>query len=111
MTDEAINYLSQAIALNPRDPDLYTYYGLSAMNKGDLVLAERAFRTALSLRPTNGQYYFALGVLLKQKGDLAGAREAFGRSIELDRTLEAKVHPLLAEIEAPKKAAQEPPKK
>ena len=97
--DEADQCLSRAIALNPRAPEQYLFYGLTAMGRHDVQTAETAFRTAVGLRPANATYHFALGVVLKQKGDLVGARMELNRSVELDQTMETNARPLLQEID------------
>ena len=48
----AVKELARAVELNPKLPQLQSYYGLALLNTGDPVGAAAAFRQALAEIPT-----------------------------------------------------------
>lgn len=51
-TDDALEYLQKAIAMNPANPEPFNLLGLLLEAKGDLLAGQKMYRAALSLDPT-----------------------------------------------------------
>ncbi len=62
----ALADLQKAVELNPKLPDLYSYYGQALLLTGDQAGARRAFEQELSMDPNNFDSNLRMGVLLKQ---------------------------------------------
>jgi tetratricopeptide (TPR) repeat protein len=60
----AVKELAGAIELNPRLPQLQSFYGLALLNTGDPVGAAAAFRTELASNPNDYAANLALGQIL-----------------------------------------------
>ncbi len=60
----AVKQLAGAIGLNPRLPQLQSYYGLALLNTGDPVAAAAAFRKELAENPNEYTSNLALGQIL-----------------------------------------------
>ncbi len=77
----ALSDLKRAVELNPKLPDVYSYYGLALMTTGDTPGAAVAFRKELESNPNDFVSNLQLGVLLKQDEDFTGARRCFERAL------------------------------
>jgi tetratricopeptide (TPR) repeat protein len=73
--------LQKAVELNPKLPDLYSYYGLALMSTGDTPGAAVAFRKELESNPNDFVSNLQLGALLKQEQDFVTARQCFDRAL------------------------------
>jgi len=60
----AVKELSRAVELNPKLPQLQSYYGLALLNTGDPVGAAAAFRQALAEDPNDYAANLGLGQIL-----------------------------------------------
>ena len=60
----AVKELARAIELNPKLPQLQSYYGLALLNTGDPVGAAVAFRRELAVNPDDYASNLALGQIL-----------------------------------------------
>ena len=60
----AVKELARAIELNPKLPQLQSYYGLALLNTGDPVGAAAAFRRELTVNPDDYASNLALGQIL-----------------------------------------------
>jgi tetratricopeptide (TPR) repeat protein len=60
----AVEELARAIELNPKLPQLQSYYGLALLNTGDPVGAAAAFRRELAQNPNDYAANLALGQIL-----------------------------------------------
>jgi tetratricopeptide (TPR) repeat protein len=61
----ALQDLGRAVALNPKLPDVYSFYGIALMRTGDTKGAAEAFRTELASNPNDFTSNLQLGVLLR----------------------------------------------
>lgn len=61
----ALADLAKAVALNPKLPDLYSFYGMALMRTGDTKGAVEAFRKELAANPNDFNSALQLGALLK----------------------------------------------
>jgi tetratricopeptide (TPR) repeat protein len=77
----ALADLKKAVELNPRLPDLFTYYGLALMSTGDETGAAAAFRKELESNPNDFVSNLQLGVLLKQDQNHDEAGRYFERAL------------------------------
>ncbi|HTS64870.1 MAG TPA: tetratricopeptide repeat protein [Candidatus Acidoferrales bacterium] len=80
---EALVDLKKAVELNPRLPDVYSYYGLALLSTGDMAGAADAFRKELESNPNDFVSNLQLGVVLKQDQDYAQARDYFDRALRV----------------------------
>lgn len=69
----ALQDLTKAVELNPRLPDVYSYYGLALLRTGDAEGAEKAFKTELASNPNDFNANLQMGVLLKGDADYDNA--------------------------------------
>ncbi len=79
---EARATLRKALNLVPRDPDLWTYLGLTDEQLNDLDAAIGDFRKVLSFLPGDPQACFNLGRLYRRKGDSAHAIELYQQGLK-----------------------------
>jgi tetratricopeptide (TPR) repeat protein/predicted Ser/Thr protein kinase len=82
--DEAIRFLTAAVALRPESPGARLNLGTALWKKGRLDEAGDAFRKAVELKPDYVQAHHNLGVVLQNQGDLPGAERSFRRATEVD---------------------------
>lgn len=81
--NNAIRYLSEAVALNPLNAQSESNLGTAYLDSNHFPEAEKAFRLAL----VAGEYapaYNGLAILAQRRNDEAGARKNFERAIQLD---------------------------
>src|SRR5262249_50788541 len=55
---KAVDYLSRAIAVDPREPGQYAYLGLAQLKLGQSYLAAENFQTSLRLEPKQWECHF-----------------------------------------------------
>jgi tetratricopeptide (TPR) repeat protein len=80
---EALVDLKKAVELNPRLPDVYSYYGLALLATGDMSGAAEAFRKELEFNPNDFPSNLQLGVVLKQDQQYEQARAYFDRALRV----------------------------
>jgi tetratricopeptide (TPR) repeat protein len=78
---EALVDLKKAVELNPKLPDVYSYYGLALLTTGDMDAASVAFRKELESNPHDFVSNLQLGVIFKQDQRYAEARSSFERAL------------------------------
>jgi len=61
----ALEDLAKAVELNPKLPDVYSFYGLALMRKGDTQAGAEAFRKELAANPNDFNSNLELGALLR----------------------------------------------
>ena len=69
----AIQDLKRAIELNPKLPELYSYYGRALLANGDSTAAREAFLKELENNPNDFDANLQLGLILRQDQDYDGA--------------------------------------
>lgn len=94
----ALEDFQKAVELNPKLPDVYSYYGMALAATGDTPQAAVAFRKELESNPNDYTSNVQLGILLKQDEDYAGARHCFEKALGV-RPRDAAVRYQLATIE------------
>jgi Flp pilus assembly protein TadD len=80
---EALVDLQKAVELNPKLPDVYSYYGLALLATGDMNGAAEAFRKELESNPNDFVSNLQLGVVLKQDQQYDRARSYFDRALRV----------------------------
>jgi tetratricopeptide (TPR) repeat protein len=80
---EALVDLKKAVELNPKLPDVYSYYGLALLATGDMNGAADAFRKELESNPNDFVSNLQLGVVLKQDQHYDEARVFFDRALRV----------------------------
>ena len=78
----ALAELSKAVQLNPKLPDVYTYYGQALAGTGDPVRAAGAFRSALAANPNDFVANRELAALLQQEDKAAEARALYHKALQ-----------------------------
>lgn len=80
---EALTDLRRAVELNPKLPDVYSYYGLALLSTGDMAGAAEAFRKELESNPNDFVSNLQMGVVLKQDQNYDQARTFFDRALRV----------------------------
>jgi curved DNA-binding protein CbpA len=85
---EAVEVLSQAIALNPDEGEFYAWRGVGYFfsmpdQRQGRAEAERDLATALKKNPNCAQAYYFYGQFAKLLGDAAGALKHFRKTLEI----------------------------
>jgi tetratricopeptide (TPR) repeat protein len=80
---EALVDLKRAVELNPKLPDVYSYYGLALLSTGDMAAAGDAFRKELESNPNDFMSNLQVGVILKQDQRFDEARPLFERALRV----------------------------
>jgi tetratricopeptide (TPR) repeat protein/serine/threonine protein kinase len=82
--DEAIRFLTAALALRPRAPAVYLLLGVGLKFSEMLDDAIAAHRQAIRLKPDYAPAYENLGIQLEQQGKLDEAIAAYRKALELN---------------------------
>ena len=77
----AVSDLRKAVELNPKLPDVYSYYGSALLSTGDPATAQQAFEKELALDPNSFEANLRMGVLLRQDEDNSAAMKHFDRAL------------------------------
>ncbi len=81
--EEAIRFLTAAVALRPDSPGVRVNLGLALSRTGRLDEALVAYRQAIGLKPDFSMAHLDLGVLLTEKGQLDEAVAAYRHASQL----------------------------
>jgi tetratricopeptide (TPR) repeat protein/serine/threonine protein kinase len=82
--EEAVRYLTAALALRPDSPPVHNNLGVALKAKGDGEGAIREFRAALRIEPNLAMAHFNLGNALFAQKDLEGAIGEFQATLDID---------------------------
>lgn len=77
--------LQRAVELNPKLPDVYSYYGLALLHTGDTAGAAEAFRKELESNPNDFTSNLQLGALARQDQENEKALGYLGHAVRLRR--------------------------
>jgi Flp pilus assembly protein TadD len=77
----------QILAANPRQATVLNYYGVLAIQNGQIELAAKLLRRAVAANPTDSNYHCNLGEALRQSGRLESAITSFKEAIRLNPML------------------------
>ena len=81
--EEAIRFLTAALALRPESPGVRLNLGIALASTGRLDEAQGAYRQAIALKPDYSMAHLRLGLVLGEKGHLDEAVAACRRAGEL----------------------------
>jgi serine/threonine protein kinase/tetratricopeptide (TPR) repeat protein len=82
--EEAIPYLTAALALRSESPGVYLNLGVALHAKKDLEGAVREYRAALKIDPNYAQAHHNLGNILFDQKDLEGAVREYRAALKID---------------------------
>jgi len=99
--DEAIEWIRQAIAINPRVAGYHSHLGNALDGKGQRDQAIAAWRVAIGLDGSFAEAYANLGNALREKGQLKEAAEACRQAVRLDPNSVVALNNLGAALQAP----------
>jgi len=101
--DEALDALSRAAKLDPENPQIQNYLGVTLSHKGLRVPAETALRKAIELAPNYGAAHNNLAVIyLGEKPPASGlARWHYQKALDLGQPRNPEFEKLLADLGAP----------
>jgi Flp pilus assembly protein TadD len=66
--NEAVDYYGKALALDPRNAEVWMNLGVAQYGAGDLAAAGESFRQALRFNPADGSLYYNLAMCELQLG-------------------------------------------
>jgi len=82
--DAAVEYAEGASTLNPNQPKIYTWWGISLVKSGKREEAKKKFVKAISLDGDNPKTYLYWGLTLAMDGNLEAAIKKYEKVIALD---------------------------
>jgi serine/threonine-protein kinase len=82
--DEAVRFLTAAVALRPDSPGAHVNLGIALHGKGQLDEGIACYRKAIELDPKYATAHNNLGLALKAKGQVDEAIACYQKAIELD---------------------------
>jgi tetratricopeptide (TPR) repeat protein len=74
---------AKAVELNPKLPDVYSYYGMALLSTGDQDGAKKAFQRELQSNPNDFEATLHLGVLLRHDEDYENALKYLHHALEI----------------------------
>jgi serine/threonine protein kinase/Flp pilus assembly protein TadD len=98
--EEAIRFLTVAVALRPQSAGAHLNLGVAFLDHGRFDEAIGAFRKAITLQPDYAMAYNNLGLGLTRKGRFGDAVAAYRRAIELKPDFALAYNNLAAALEA-----------
>lgn len=81
--EESIRWISQAIAIQPRNPEYHSNLGLAFQFQGKLEAAEQQFRKAVALAPSYANAWYNLHALLIDPNDMWPAIDCMQKVVAL----------------------------
>jgi tetratricopeptide (TPR) repeat protein len=79
----ALADLSKAVKLNPKLPDVYSFYGKALVATGDEEGAKAAFKTELESNPNDFNSALQLGAILKRDDQMDEASKYLARALQV----------------------------
>jgi serine/threonine protein kinase/tetratricopeptide (TPR) repeat protein len=83
--EEAVRYLTAALALRPDSPGVHFNLGLALLDKGDVEGAIRCYQAALRISPEYATAHNSLGNALRAKGQLDEALAEYREAIRIEK--------------------------
>ncbi|WP_255502515.1 tetratricopeptide repeat protein [Okeania sp. KiyG1] len=88
---EAVAYLSQAVKLNPNNPEIHSNLGLALKDNQELEAAIKHYQKALELKQNYAEPYNGLGKIFLELGKLLESQQYYEQALKLDKN-HANVH-------------------
>jgi serine/threonine protein kinase/lipoprotein NlpI len=82
--DEAVRFMTAAVALRPESSAAHTFLGLALEQKGQLDAAIASHKKAIDLDPKYAAAHNNLGLALSESGQLDAAIASYKKAIDLD---------------------------
>ncbi|MEM1170464.1 MAG: tetratricopeptide repeat protein, partial [Cyanobacteria bacterium P01_H01_bin.35] len=82
---EAVSYLTQAVQLNPNNPEIHSNLGLALKDSQQLEAAIEHYQKALELKPNYAEPYNGLGKIFLELGRLVESQKYYQEAIKLDK--------------------------
>ena len=82
--DQAVEYLSQALALRPAYPEALNNLGIIFIRKQDYARAEEEFKSGIRVSPRFDQSYLNLARLYEMQKNREGARQILSQLLALE---------------------------
>ena len=82
---EAISYLTQAVKLNPNNPEIHSNLGLALKDNQQLETAIKHYQKALELKPNYAEPYNGLGKIFLELGRLVESQQYYQQALKLDK--------------------------
>jgi tetratricopeptide (TPR) repeat protein len=92
--EDAISYLSQAVAISPDESRAHAGLGKAYSRLNKLAKAQDELETAVRLAPNNGALHYVLGQVYRKEGLVEKAKAEFDRSAQLNGSHSAPVSDL-----------------
>jgi tetratricopeptide (TPR) repeat protein len=83
LRDDAVRHLTEALNLDPGQPDALRLLGGAYRTDGDLAAAERLFKDWADYQPDSAEAHLALAEILVERNDLDKAVEHYNRLVAL----------------------------
>ncbi|NET28231.1 tetratricopeptide repeat protein [Okeania sp. SIO1I7] len=80
---EAISYLTQAVQLNPNNPEIHSNLGLALKDNQQVETAIKHYQKAIELKLNYAEPYNGLGNIFLEQGKFAAAITHYQKAIEL----------------------------
>jgi Flp pilus assembly protein TadD len=91
---EAVEYLSQAVAISPQESRGHGALGKAYLRANDLEKAQRELEEAVELAPSNSSLHYVLGQVYRKRGFQDKANAEFARTSELNGSHSSPVNDL-----------------
>ncbi|NEQ40718.1 MAG: tetratricopeptide repeat protein [Okeania sp. SIO3I5] len=82
---EAISYLTQAVKLNPNNPEIHSNLGLALKDNQQLEVAIKHYQKALELKPNYAEPYNGIGKIFLELGRLVESQKYYQQALKLDK--------------------------
>lgn len=89
LVDQAIEYLNQALALDPGHYQSYNLLGLAYFKKKNYADAASAYQKCLELKPDVSEVHSNLGIVYEEWGETDKAEEEYKKAYAIDGNPEA----------------------
>ena len=106
--DGAIDDYSEAVRLNPKDPEAPFNRGMAYLRTDKYDLAARDFTEVISLQPKNADAYVYRGIIRVYQNREKEAEADFQKAFQIDPALKKKIQPIIDEAKAKVKASAKP---
>lgn len=83
-TSISIEYLKQALEMNPKDPEIYYHLAYNYLDMGNTPMAKQEINNAIGLDGGNSEWYALLGDILMQEENFEEATDIFNKVLTLD---------------------------
>jgi len=98
--DDAVEDYSEAIRINPKDPEAPFNRGLAYLRADKYDYAARDFSAVVSLQPKNAEAYVYRGIIRIYQGNDKEADGDFQKAFQLNPGLKKNIQPIIDDAKA-----------